>query len=135
MGFRSDSFATVWQVESKNPNWTKVRLNISRKNKQTDEYEQDFSGWVDFFGSATAAKAAKLKEKDRIKLIAVDVTNSYDKEKKITYWNPKCFEFEMADAPGSGGGHSGSSGGSRQAAQAAYEGNNPAEDDNEEFPF
>ena len=135
MGFRNNCFATVWQIESRNPNWTKVRLNISRKNKDTGEYEQDFSGWVDFFGTAVAAKAAKLKEKDRIKLVSVDVTNNYDKEKNITYWNPKCFEFEMADASGSGGGNSGGSGGRRQTAQAAYEGNNPVEDDSEEFPF
>ena len=133
MGFRQGAFATVWQVESKNPSWTKVRLNISRKNKETEKYEQDFSGWVDFFGTATAAKAARLKERDRIKLLSVDVTNNYNKENKVTYWNPKVFEFEMADDSGSGnsgGGHS------TQRAQKAYEGDNEIDgDDDSQLPF
>ena len=133
MGFREGAFATVWQVEQKNDRWTKIRINISRKNKDTDEYEQDFSGWVDVFGTAAAAKAAKLKEKDRIKLGGVDVTNSYDKEKKVTYWNPKVFDFEMADGSGGNSGSHSSSGSSRRRDQESYEGENEADDDG--LPF
>lgn len=133
MGFREGAFATVWQVEQKNDRWTKLRINISRKNKDTDEYEQDFSGWVDVFGTAAAGKAAKLKEKDRIKLGGVDVTNSYDKEKKVTYWNPKVFDFEMADSAGGGSGGHSSAGSSRRRTQEEYEGENEADDDG--LPF
>ena len=133
MGFREGAFATVWQVEQKNDRWTKLRINISRKNKDTDEYEQDFSGWGDVFGTAAAAKAAKLKEKDRIKLGGVDVTNSYDKDKKVTYWNPKVFDFEMADGAGGNSGGRSSSGSSRRREQEAYEGENEADDDG--LPF
>lgn len=94
MGFRTNSFATVWSVEPKSDVNTNVRLSISRKNKQTGEYEQDFSGFVAFIGSANAQKAARLKERDRIKLGGVDVSTTYNADKKITRTNYKCFSFE-----------------------------------------
>lgn len=97
MGFRKDSYATVWSVEAKTPSVTKVRISISKKNKQTGEYEQDFSGFVNFCGAA-ASNALKLHEKDRIKLGDVDVTTWYNKEKKIEYTNYACFSFDMADS-------------------------------------
>ena len=97
MGFRNNSYATIWGVEPRGT-WTKVRLNTSRKNKDTGEYEQDFSGFVSFVGNANA-KAQQLKERDRIRLGDVDVTTRYDKEKNREYVNYTCFSFEMADAP------------------------------------
>ena len=96
MGFRKDAFATVWSVEPVSDTMTRARISISRKNKQTGEYETDFSGYVSFVGSATAQKAAGLHEKDRIKLGDTDVTNRYDKEKNVTYTNCKVFSFEPA---------------------------------------
>lgn len=97
MGFRKDAFATVWKVDPKLPNVTTVNISTSRKNKQTGEYETDFSGFVSFCGSATAAKAAKLKERDRIKLGDVDVTTFYKKETKQTFTNYACFSFEFEE--------------------------------------
>ena len=97
MGFRTGAFAKVWEVTPMSDTSTKVRMSISRKVKGTDEYEQDFSGFVLAVGTAAAAKAAKLKEGDRIKLGDVDVTTKYEKEKKITYTNFKMFSFEDAN--------------------------------------
>ena len=97
MGFRKEAFATIWSVESTSDTLTKARISISRKNKQTGEYDTDFSGFVSFVGTAAAKKAACLKEKDRIKLGDVDVTNRYDKEKGITYTNFKIFSFDTQD--------------------------------------
>lgn len=97
MGFQTGSWATCWSVEKKNDNVTKVRLTTSRKNKMTDQYEQDFGGFVDFIGKSAATRALQLKERDRIKLGDVSVTNRYDKEKGITYTNFACFSFEMQD--------------------------------------
>ena len=76
----------------------KLRLSVSRKNKQTGEYEQDFSGFVNAVGTAAAKKAASLKEGDRIKIGDVDVTTKYDAEKKTTYTNFKMFSFELDDS-------------------------------------
>lgn len=109
MGFRTGSYATIWSVESASDTRTKARISISRKNKQTGEYDTDFSGFVDFIGTAAAKKALMLKEKDRIRLGDVDVTNNYSKEKGITYTNFKIFSFETQSEinGGGGGGNSG----------------------------
>lgn len=100
MGFRTNAFATVWSVEpGKSPNATKVRISTSRKNKQTEEWEQDFSGFVNFVGDAGRA-AAKLKEKDRIKILGCDVTSRYDADAKREYVYYTVFEFEKANGNG-----------------------------------
>ena len=62
MGFRTGAFAKVWEVTPMSDTSTKLRMSISRKNKKTDEYEQDFSGFVLAIGTAAASKAARLKE-------------------------------------------------------------------------
>lgn len=93
MGFRKDAWATCWGVEAKSDTMTQVKLTTSRKDKQTEEYIQDFSGYVAFVGTATAKKAACLKEKDRIKLGDVEVTTKYDSDKKVSYTNFKCYNF------------------------------------------
>lgn len=96
MGFRTGAYATIWEVKQGKGNYSDVRLSISKKNKQTNEYETDFSGFVRFVGTAHQS-AGKLKEKDRIKLGDCEVTNSYDKEKKVTYTNFAVFSFEDAN--------------------------------------
>lgn len=103
-GIQDRKYATIWSVESASDTRTKARISISRKNKQTGEYDTDFSGFVDFIGTAAARKALTLKEKDRIRLGDVDVTNNYNKEKNITYTNFKIFSFETQAEINSGGG-------------------------------
>lgn len=97
MGFRNGAYAKIWEVTPVSDTATKLRMSISRKDKTTGEYEQDFSGFVMAVGSAAASKAAKLNAGDRIKIGDTDVTTKYDKEKKITYTNYKLFSFESAD--------------------------------------
>lgn len=94
MGFRSNTYATVWDVNPVSETMTKIRLSTSKKDKKSGEYETDFSGFVSFVGAATAKNAAHLKERDRIKLGDVDVTTKYDKENKVTYTNFTVFNFE-----------------------------------------
>jgi len=104
MGFRQGGYMTVWSTEtSKSGNTTRVRLSSSRKNKKTDEYEQDFSGFCTFIGPAHEA-AQHLKEKDRIKILECDVGTTFDKEKRTEYVNYKVFSFEMADGSTPAGG-------------------------------
>lgn len=83
-------------------NFTKVQLSISKKNKETGNYETDFSGFVNFVGHAHN-KAAKINEGDRVKIGNCDVTTKYNKDKKITYTNYAVFDFEpvnsVASAP------------------------------------
>lgn len=96
MGFRTGAFATCWEVEPGKGKFTKVRLSINRKNKETGEWEREFNGYCMFIGNANA-KAQQLKRQARIKLGDVDVTNTYDKETKKEYITYKVFSFDMAD--------------------------------------
>ena len=115
MGFRQNGFCSVWSTEvSKSGNTTRVRLSSSRKNKMTDQYEQDFSGFCTFIGKAHEM-AKNLQPKDRIKILECDVGTSYDKEKQKEYVNYKVFDFEMADGSTPGGGKSG--GGKKPACE------------------
>ena len=93
MGFKQNAWATIWSVEPGKGNFTNVRLSISRKNRETDQYEDEFSGFCMFIGEARA-KAERLKERDRIKLGDVDVTRRYDKEKQKEYYTFKVFSFQ-----------------------------------------
>ena len=95
MGFSTGSFATVWKVTDAG-NYHDVQLSISRKNKQSGKYEQDFGGFVRFVGKAHN-QAKDLREGDRIRLGNVDTTNRYDKEKKMTFTNHVVFEYSMPD--------------------------------------
>lgn len=101
MGFRKGAYCTVWSVEQISNTMTKVKLSISRKDKNTDQYVTDFSGFATFTGTAAATKALALKEKDRIKLDDVDVGSKWDEDKKVMYYNFKVFSFDMADGSGS----------------------------------
>ena len=95
MGFRKGSYCKVWEVSPVSETMTKLRISITKKNKQTGEYEKEFSGFVACVGSAAAKKAASLKSGDRIALGDCDVTNSYNKEKGVEYTNFKVFDFTV----------------------------------------
>lgn len=105
MGFRTGAFCKVWEVTPVSDTNVKVRISTSRKNKETNEYEQDFSGFASIVGSVAAKNAASLKAGDRIKLGDVDVTTRYVAEKKTTYTNYRIFSFEGVDGSGSGAVH------------------------------
>lgn len=97
MGIRQGGYATVWEVVPKTQGVTQARVTTSVKNKATGEYKTDFSGYVSFLGSAVASEAAKLKEKDRIKIGACETTREYNKDRNETYWGVKIYEFEMVN--------------------------------------
>lgn len=96
MGFRSGAYAKVWSVEKVSDTNTKLRVSISRKNKKTDLYEQEFSGFVSVVGEKAASDANRLKEGDRIKLGDVDVKTKYDGVRKQVFYNFFVFNFEPA---------------------------------------
>ena len=124
MGFRTGAYAKVWSVEQGRGRFQKVRLSVSRKNKDTGEYDQEFSGFCMFIGNANA-KAERLKEGDRIRLGDVDVSNKYDREAKREYVDFKVFDFEFADS-------------APQQQPAASENpvtSNPVESEEESLPF
>ena len=97
MGFRKDAFAKVWDIKPVSDAQTQLRISISHKNRQTEEYEEDFSGFVKCFGTAVAKKAANLQKGARIRLGDVDTCSWYNKDTKETRYSFKCFAFELAD--------------------------------------
>ena len=98
MGFRKDAYAKVWDVKPVSNAQTQLRISISHKNRQTEEYEEDFSGFIKCFGTAVAKKAANLSKGARIKLGDVDTCSWYNKDTKETKYSFKCFSFEVADS-------------------------------------
>lgn len=72
MGFRKDAWASVWSVEEGRGNTMKVRISTSRKKKDTDEYEQDFSGFCTFIGNAKAKVPVLEVEGIRMELSAAN---------------------------------------------------------------
>lgn len=100
MGFRSGAYATVWDIRPRTDSVTSLRISISQKKKDSDEYEQTFGGYVTVLGTGQASQAARLHVKDRIRLGDVDVTNRYDKEVNKEYTNFNIFSFEKVGEAG-----------------------------------
>lgn len=92
MGFRNGSYATVWSVEKRGNLFT-VNLSTSRKNRETGEYETDFSDYVLFVGKAGDG-AARLNRGDRIKIGDCEATTRYNQDTKQKYHNYAVFSFE-----------------------------------------
>lgn len=95
MGFRTGAWAKIWEI-TPGERSTKLRISTSKKNKQTDQYEQDFSGFVTLAGTAHK-EAGKLSAGDRFKIGDCDVSSRYDKEKKKEYINFIIFSFSLSD--------------------------------------
>lgn len=117
MGFRNGAYASVFGVKKGTGNFYDVNLATSHKDKNTGEYTTDFRGFVRFIGDAgkVVARYAGQSSKSpicRIKLGSVDTTNTYNKEKNVTYTNHVVFSCEVAD----GSSHGGSSNNQRDIA-------------------
>lgn len=134
MGFRQNGFCSVWSVEpSKTGKTTRVRLSSSRKNKMTNEWEQDFSGFCTFIGKAHEM-AKTLQAKDRIKILECDVSTTYDKDNQKEYVNYKVFDFEMADGS-SASQNASKSGGKKKPPIATDDGDVGEPDEDSNLPF
>lgn len=103
MGFRDNAWLTVWDIK-KNPSGKsfQIRASTSKKDKETGEYETDWSGFINMVGNA-AKKASMLKARDRIQMKGCEVTTRYVKERDTEYTNYTCFDFEMSDFSSGGG--------------------------------
>lgn len=105
MGFRVGAYCKVFEVEPVKDTLTKLRISISKKNKETGEYETSFSGYVACVGTACAGKAAKLTKYDKksgtsgdtIILGDIDVTMQAKKSGDGYYTNFSIYSFEVAD--------------------------------------
>ena len=93
MGFRQGSYAKIWNLEDKG-NYHVAEMSISKKNKETDQYETEWANkFVRLVGKAHN-QAKSLDTSKSIKIGTCDVTNKYEKEKSATYTNYVIFELE-----------------------------------------
>jgi hypothetical protein len=97
MGLNSKGcYAKVWKIDRKE-RYTQIQASISKKIKDTDQYETDWSGFINLVGQAHQ-HAANLKEGDRIKIEEFDVTTRHNKEKNVTYTNYAVFKYSAPNA-------------------------------------
>ena len=95
MAFGNGQFMKIWEVADKG-NYAEVSMSSSKKNKQTGEYETDFSSkYVRFVGNAKLQNPMKGQ---RIKITECSVTNVYQKNgEKQFLKNPSyvVFAYEL----------------------------------------
>jgi hypothetical protein len=142
MGFRQGAYAKVWRVEDKG-NYSVAQISISRKKKDSDQYETEFqNNFVRFVGTAhdLGKDIPEVQGGTSIKITSCDVTNKYDKEAKKEYTNFVIFGFEFPD---NNNGKSGTTSNKKSAASKKNT-NKPADNgfmnipdgiDSEELPF
>lgn len=111
MGLHNGCWAKVWEVKPGDKN-TILRVSISRKDKNTGNYVDDFTGYLKLVGDAQRMSGDILVE-DRIKIGSCDVSTRYEKDTKRTYVNYTIFSIDeihhkkdkdsgqTSDAPGS----------------------------------
>ena len=117
MAFSNGSYGKIWSFEDKGKYGT-VNLSTSKKNKDTDQYETDFQHkFVTVAGEAYSFLKSNGVPKDglRVKIVSCAVTNKYDPDKKVTYWNPVVFALEDAN----GGSAPATKSGNKKAAAPA----------------
>ena len=152
MGFRQGAFARVWSVNDEGK-YSTVNLSISRKNKETGNYDIEFTdGYVRFIGTAhESIKELDLPTRDEfdakihkgatIKISSCDVNTHYDSKTKKSYTNYLVFGFEIPEDNFSGnnkqsgnakGGKSATKGKLKTKASPKVEDN---EEEDEDYPF
>ena len=94
--FSVGSWAKIWDIKEIKDKYSEVRISTSIKNKNTNEYEQDFGGYVRMVGQAHQ-QLQYLSNGDRFKIVRCGVTNKYNKETKQTYTNYVVFEMDAED--------------------------------------
>lgn len=96
--FATGAFLTIWNVVDKGK-YYEVELSSNKKNKQTGEYECDFSSkFIRFVGRAYQLRPMPNQ---KIKLTNCGVTNCYMQDGKRVYLkNPTyiVFDYELQDA-------------------------------------
>ncbi len=93
MGFGPGKYAHIWKLENKG-NYHVAEMSTSKKNKETEQYETDWTNkFVRLVGTAHQ-QVEKLDITKNVKIGACEVTNKYVKEKDTTYTNYVIFGFE-----------------------------------------
>lgn len=104
MGFKSNAYVKLWNLEKGKGNYYVAEMSTSKKMKDRNgnevmengkaKYETDWSDkFVRLVGTA-AKQAENLKAGDSIQIDSCEVTNKYDKEKNTTFTNYVIYAFK-----------------------------------------
>lgn len=110
-------FAKVWEAEVKE---RMVKLKLSTGDKKQDGTWEN-SSWNAIVVGKQLEEAKEIKKGDTIEIASGKISNVYDKEKKVTYYNVVIFEFINGE------------GGKVEKPKERVE--TPDEFDPDEFPF
>ena len=105
MGFRPGAYAKIWSVDP-HDNYTVGNLSISKKKQDGEGYVTEFqNNYVKFVKQAHPALSGVEIPKNglSVQLVATDVFNKYDAEKKAVYTDYIVYEIEIQNN-GEGGG-------------------------------
>lgn len=94
MGFRDGAYCKLWKLDTSGK-YPQGQISISRKDKDTGEYVDDFSGFVSFIGEAATA-VKKIPASGRFKIKGCDVSRVWNKEKQREYINFRVYDLEDA---------------------------------------
>ena len=97
MGFRSGAYAKVWSVRPISDTMMSINISTSKKNKQTEKMEKDFSGFATCIGTAAVKKAMALREGDVIIIGDCEVKMTYGDDNRPVYTNYNIYSFEVAE--------------------------------------
>ena len=89
-------FARIWKAEDKG-RYSVVQLSTSKKNKETDEYETDYSDNFARFISTAHEKLASMTLPATIQITSGEVTRRYDGIKKKEYIGTLVYAFDEVD--------------------------------------
>ena len=95
--FTNDSYAKIWKITPKKEGAKSlsVQLSTSFKNKQTGQYEVDFSGYALLIGKAFEKAEKDLQAGDRIKILNCGCKQIWDKQKSQNNTTFLIFDMEI----------------------------------------
>ena len=106
MAFKNNAIVTLWNNKTTGKiaefydKYADLQVSSRKLNRQTNEYETDFSGRVRCLGKAfETLKTLSLEEKMRLKLTDVEVTNKWDKAKNTMFVNYIVWDLEVFSNP------------------------------------
>ena len=96
MGLRTGRRIKVWKIEDKG-SYASCRCSTSSKPKDSDKYETDWSGFINFCGEAYK-KVKAAGEEATLVIGEFEVRTRYDREKKKEYVNYSMFTVGSDDS-------------------------------------
>lgn len=91
---RNGAYCKIWEVRDGKGNYKEANISVSRKNKQSGNYDKVFGAWVRLVGTAKD-QVGKIDLSKNVKIAECEITNNYDKDKKTMYWNPVIYAFDL----------------------------------------